>query len=583
MDYYKDITKLPFRDFTLDEFDSWALAMENIKNSSVHANFKELLQATYYQLAIYNYHGALYFLKKCEEICDKNQPENQKNQIIFLPILLYQDEPRWCKKHAKIPDSSSKHFKRDLLKLCLAKYRPALILIGKTKNRFFKYNLDASCFVYWFCRETTYCLADVLHILEKIEICMVETKVDDYYICKFRIRINSIRKLINKESFNGYGSETIDNDDMSIMLPLMLQGSNKALSRVLKCCITYHIRGPYRIRGADDQTNEFFRQKTLDNQKLIDHHYNDIKRLLLLKMDCMDVYLSTSLLKKFSHLGCVYIGTLTSGNQSVLLKTVVDAVHQYLILSGKNVAIGVAYLNFWRLLKFESFVPTCRSTLLTYLTHGLVFLPMYYPNNLITTIYEMMPFDDEFSSDVIKKHVQNVNSLVENCFWYSRDDDEQEKMDFLKSDSFSFLIKLNNLWEPALVVLGISINKESFFWNKSEPYTFSTSVKQLHFGIFLHPLFTILIKDLLLNLSDIKAKYFDLFGKEIDNDYHFRLKEDSQNAINDANKYSFLPIIYDICKFSIEYVHYINLHEQYKPDGSEYLSIKNSFDNSCKR
>lgn len=602
---YREITKLPFRDFTLSEFDKWAKIMERIKkNDFENANFEELAQATYYQLAMCNYHGFLFVLKLCNKKCDQQTlfiQDEQRNQLLFLELLLYQDEQAWCAYSIGVLDIYHYlgWFKLNLLNLCLKKYRPALLLVGKTKNRCFCYGLRRSIFLRNLVGENNVGACDVLKVLYNIEQNMIEANIDAYYIYNLRSRISNIRELPeviqeneqereHEHKHKHVYQEPINKHDMSMMIPLMQQGSNKALLQVLSQCILFENTFSY---GLDES------EQTLKNKRLILKHYGDIKERLTTKITEVDGYILSRILKMFKNKYKMYINMHINvdmkSNCNNFLERCIEATYNYLSKSGKNIELGVAYLSFWIKWRFnprkllEPSVPICKNIILEYLSHGLIFFPSFYSNNVITNIYEGLSFDDGQSAKLVQENLSIINSSIENFFWYSKTAEEQAKIIKEKVHSFNLMLSLRLacLWEPALIILGININKEIIYLHNDSQCNFVSSVSCNNFSDNTIFNIQVLINALMLNLLDIKTKYTILFDEEIDNEQHICLQEKSELVTKygaNEKKDTILSVVYDICKFSMEHIHYIKLHESYKWGGSEYTSIKTSFDNMRK-
>lgn len=565
MDYYKDIYRRPFRDFTLTEFEKWRNVLRNCKmNNFVDVSDREMFQIVYYYLAIKNYDGASFFLDKCN---------SESNQFKFLKILfrLVPENSDFFYFSTGYLNSNFNSDYMELFNLGVIGYRPAMLLIGGL-HVMPAYPLEFK--------------PTILDMLAKIIDNLLEGNIEFYFVHI----VQNIRNVMLNNKPNLVVVGTGFNE-----LSTNWARSDGDLLNILKTHRYKHSGrlGLFRHDGCslqnldeniiDNATSGII---TLITEKIQEPDYNSIKGFVL------KVYAES--LSNPSPKCRILVHLINLTNECV------NQLYQYIINGGENVNMMTSYLKFF--LKIEGKVrfwkkhrAICKCLLLKCYSKGLLFVrfPMnYYKGIIEESFYKVWPFEKE-DNLAIKEGVNNVVEFIENIFWfreiyggtgwYLRPFDP-------KIDEFHFLLELSPLlWKASMCMMGINlINKKwSFSRNIFEVGKQYEQFEAKRKGFRQKPLLLInVVENMMLELIMIKYRCESELMEDVDNvkltSLGVMLRNFKQRVVTSTDYFSmFREVLFILAQmdvFASTYRDKLDIHDKYKPNSIEYVIAKESFD-----
>lgn len=571
MSSYKEINKLPFRDFTLSEFDKWRSILGHSKdNKFANIKFPEMMQIVYYLIAIRHYGGATFFLDKCK-------PKNI--QVRFLKVLLFFGEkPKQINRSND--DSHIDVHRLELLELANIKYMPALLLVCKIKRGLIYYSKN---------RENT------LDKLTQIFNSMTEKRFDDYLIQSLSYMI-----IHNEQRPEGFPKKM----PLIDQIEMILNGFDKPLLKLFHACLNRSNRdGMFFVANYNNVDAEKLgallpKIKNIIFDKILKPNYEFIIKLL-------------NILKKHTF----NLRHKPLFDQQTIMIACLKTIYDYLIKGGDNASIGLAYLDFLATIDTnltKMFDPICKRLLLKYYFNGLIYLPPHVKNrdayylHLDVTVHlgnlhKKWKITQE-DNRILDLSVPAIVDLVENWFWleelYNKPDKIKHEDRYIENrvNVYDFLLNISNLlWKPALCVFGINLlNIERSFsreivdtYKKSENIRMiiernlwrSDLLRMRDYAVFVMDQ---TIKEMVI----LRSKYVATFENLPNSDEFKSLRSDCQKfKLKIKRDYGpinpFIKVILNLAElhvFSFRYTEDLNLHEKFKYGGREYLKVKDNFD-----
>ena len=437
MSFYKEISELPFFDFTLKEFGTWRNLLEIVKlRNFADTDIEETIQIVYYQLAIRNYESASYYLNKFKP----NQCKSVIHyQIRFLKVLLHFGETGSANNKGEHTTFNS--FYRELFNLGCEGYKPSMMNVGNI--------------VYLPLKEEN--TKPTMHeMLLKIKQNMENEKFDSYYISNVNKKIQGIEHMLNYSNFfnllqlqqNNYNAlDTIFKLTFESVLNLALEGSKRALLELLNTIghiYSYDIPNYIHttVCGDNDHPNTALSKmhtfkvtiKNLIAAKIseFDHHF--INRIL-------QIYKSTS--------SCELQHLMIEPHDLIVL--CLDKVHKTIKSSDRlsnTIGVVVSYSSFVAKTKanFNTTTQyvTCRSILFELYKEGLLFLPT--PKERGTLPYRSQTCDFHklslsplrLSDEEYQCTIEPISELMNNYFWSEGHGDMYNDMEHRKKSYFFY-------------------------------------------------------------------------------------------------------------------------------------------------
>lgn len=568
MSYYKEVTELPFRDFTLIEFNKWknCLVLAKIDNFT-SSSFGDLMQVVYYHLAICNYHGVLFFLEKCKKK-DKNDI-----QIKFLEIII--------KQKGVIPPFPVMYrpIFEPLLELCLIKYRPALVLICQ-KNKYFDMRLPLVKFIEMFFQSNhNITINQIVNILVEIENNMIEAGIDIYFSNIINNKMHDVKSFLLHETRGDVGQYD-HGFTTGDLIKMALGGSNIALAKIIKYDVNNCGGKYYGVlwRGAFDGLKLVFWKTSI--QKLLIKKILDFDFDLILRITCeyRKVYYEIVDTLCFSHNKLIHlcIGKVFQRIADGGADIIIDHVKYYFKVHQQTL------LNFQ---ENEDYTNVTKTILTTLCKNGFMFLDTLETFSSVS-FYKKYVFNGHLEE--IKSLVPGINDLIINWFWFWHADTNighifELLLDERKIIFETLLVISRHLLGPVLSIIGLDVINRKIY----QPIEDNLISINIFWDVTFDKVSLCLLDESLQQISVTKFDYSSTFDVEVDYLELEQLQEKSAKlrkivlqfkTLSERDRYNLLLFLYDTCEFFIKYNTLIDEHKKYQPGGECYEIVKDDFE-----
>lgn len=568
MNNYKEIRGLPFVNFTLTEFAKWRHVLKlQKKKKFVAITLGDILQIVYYQLAIVNHDGALFFLEMYEKDnvqyrSQTSQTSQEYHQICFLKLLLHLNEDG----HRPIrvwPKLLSRNYLRHFLNLAIQNYPPALYLIGEIESVTIK---------------DKHIEAEVLDLLIRIERCMSLDGSDKYYT-------NNINKVIQTlcKSLECSASPIVTYCSHNLSGPPLDNFERSTLGILATRGITIFTEtDPIPCNGST--LEEILMANILKlNPRIIAKFFETASRL-------KERHVTFFIKRKRPFLE--------------MIDACIEIVYQYIIKGGDNVEIIGSYMNFFHVAYRDfgvNYKNICQSTLLKIYSSGLFYIyierdearfPWRSPTGILKEIPYIKQHIKLYTDTQLESCGSNIANLMDNYFWHREQYGSQVKYDIhkisMKLEFFMFMLnEVPIWWEAALCIIGYDTKysepQQRFLEVLCETFK---QIKLRHCfncrGISFEQHLDNLVDKSYQKLSNMVSDYADIFTDtntlakmdEIQNIINVFKQNDEKRCIIIRNFTNALSKMYDLGR---ECINRIKEHNNYRPDGKRYSSIKDDF------
>ena len=598
MNYYKIVYRLPFRDFTLTEFDTWRTVLTCTKyNNFATMTFEQNMQIVYYYLACSNYDKALFFL----EVCSKSNSSISDDQLIFLKILISQGESETggC-PYGRPRKINYKDYFKKLLELCVVGYRPALLFINRLDNDFLFRDcsrISVGSFIQKLVEINPISTpTNILDMLMVIERNMVISEIDDYYVKNTQTKLKRVKQFLHENvavddvSFPRFEfNNNVSTFDIVTLVTLALKGSTVALSEILRIDLNKVVRT--RVGIKSDEYDSTIRNKL--------QTINNIRDVLIDKINQLDIKIISTIMGNYKRIPLERRGQMLL-HAPYLINTCIGRIYDYLIDGGDNIEITTTYLNFFSDTSYKAvprYYSLCKTLLKLCISKGFLFMPFTPSNRELEVIYKTFLNDNLLT----KNNIAVIRDVVENNFrlepfvgmfkdWdiiISTDPysylvpssktiyNEQYAYLLAKSETFYFLLRLSSLfWEVSMLVLGA---------NFKDGILYDTFAK--HDGLVdcmaangpeacYEACYEYVTSAILLKLSNVILKHNKIFHGNlcIDMQDFTKKKENIGGYVHDK-----LAMFQEVCELIMPLVRDIIIHDKYKPGSVRYLIAKEDF------
>lgn len=548
--YYKEISNIPFRTFTLTEFGRWRnIFVVAKKNNFINLKFEDFMVIVYYQIALGNYEPALLFLDayKTDDI-----------QVTFL------------KSKLTVAIYGYSIILKDDIEFSLKKHEPSISNVASLTT---------------IGRKTKPHMNDMLKKLAEIENIMSTTHFDPYYLP----RIRNVIRSIESDTGMGPGKIIIMGIPIDSTLKYASAGSTYALIEIIHRI--GHSKSPdinTAIRNDGPKITGLIKNKIMElDYKIIFWMFYIFQNHTLDEMDGLPIDLK------------------------YLIETCVDQVYKYILNGGDHIGLITGYLHFFAktLIIFPPhYESICKPTLLNLYSKG--FLPLFESNvcgKVFITIdmecvYKKWKVDDNLDIHMIGDTIENIFgcteiyyrslSKLERFSYNDKYTDVRLKTFFTILDIFPFW------WKSAICVLGLNLFDAPNLQKQQEFLDFLTrgfysNVRSIRNA----PEFTGLQLGLLGNvhkgLIDLRENYKKTFKDDIETTKFAELdvtcqelkqKIDSEQlkliyltGFNCFDMVCIMRVTLDIYNFGRKYLKHLKNHAKYQPGGSHYAAIEESF------
>ena len=563
--FRRDINSIPFRNFTLIEFECWRkIFVVAKKNNFSNVKFEDFMRIIYYQIALSNYKVALMFLETYQT--DDIQAAFLKSK---LNIII---------NHSRCMNL------QDDISFSLKGYKPAI------------YSL-VTVSVLNHCNERN--LGDFITKLIKIETIMKSIPIDPHLLlCIENLICNAELKLKNPP---------IDRPvDPKLDVPKI------PITSVLECVINGSVRSLVEI------IRRIMKEYPKDSNELAIIRLNSsaIGETLRTKILELDYPIVTFIFDSFQNYNLEEIETSPIQLKNII-DLCVDVVYKYILNGGDNVGVIIGYLRFFSKTPIvfpEHYESICKPTLLNLYSKGLLILSdlKLQGNKFVETdtlyVYKKWKFDTQSDLEQVDRYSPIIADLMENIFGcteiYNRGHGRPIKYDvvILKERLEKFFLILDLFpfwWKPAICIVGLNLYKKI---NKQHQLCFFNNLlldnghmrfERRSDGTQVDSLLANLVDNIHNDLFNLRDTYKWIFGEDVDVTKFDLLDKICQQLKQDINPEQMTPSIDVVSRvasvmgvvlqthtFGAEYITHLKLHEKYQPGGKHYFSIEQHFNNT---
>ena len=581
---------MPFRDFTLTEFDTWraTLTLTLCKNTNFEGmTLGQNMQVVYYYLALSNYDRAFFFLNFGPCI------ETKDDHVAFLRILISQDRSDYHYVRFRASDFNEDF--RKILPLCVKGYHPALLFINRLEDDFLFRdcsNISVESFMERLTKiNPSATPTDVLNMLILIEKNMINSDVDEYYVKNAQTKINQIKSLIHQTNDMATNVDIIsssfpdfefNNKSWEISIETIflfaLRGSDVALLQILR--LDFKIAARILSKNKSDE----YRFSMANNGGTI----NNIKAILINKINQLNIKIICALIENYRQVQQKDQKRMFLHSPHLINKCI-SRIYNYLLNGGDDFRTLEVYLNFFSDKNIEDgprYYALCKNLVTLIISKGFLFLPFTNSYRRFEIIYKKFLNNEPLT----KNSINTITDLVENCFCLKLFTDVV-KIDELvatndpniKSKTFYFLLNLSSqLWEASMLVLGANF-KDGILYD-----TFAFNDKLINSMLtrnenqYKEDCYNYVTSVICQRLSDTILKHNKIFQNNmcIDmSDFINKKGTDMSTTFDKLYVSNKLLMFQNICELVMPLIRDIIIHEKYKPGGVNYLMAKDDFNN----